>query len=41
MLAAPSEVLPPLGARSVLTFTAPANLAWGLNPKCHSTERAM
>ena len=40
-LAAISAVLPSLSARSVLILTAPANIASGLKPKCHSTDSAM
>jgi len=39
--AATSAVLPSFNARSVLIFTAPANMASGLKPKCHSTDSAM
>ncbi len=39
--AATSAVLPSFSARSVLMFTAPANIASGLKPKCSSTMKAM
>ena len=40
-VAAAVAVRPSLSARSVLIFTAWANIASGLKPKCQSTARAM